>query len=118
MGGAQALNVAFDKLEDYGYICVYSSGIFGIAGGFGGAAPSTQWEDSHKSTLDNAELKKGLEHIWFACGKDDFLLRTSKSTVEMLKMHKFDVESKDSVGGHTWLNWRDYLVEFTPQLFQ
>ena len=45
MGGAQTLNVAFAKLPDYGYIGVYSSGVFGIAGGFGGAAPSTQWED-------------------------------------------------------------------------
>ena len=26
MGGAQTLNVAFDKLPDYGYIGVYSSG--------------------------------------------------------------------------------------------
>ena len=118
MGGAQTLNVAFDKLEDYGHIGVYSSGIFGIAGGFGGAAPSTQWEDSHKSTLDNDDLKKGLEHIWFACGKDDFLVQTSKATVEMLKKHKFDVVSKDSDGGHTWLNWRDYLAEFAPMLFQ
>ena len=25
---------------------------------------------------------------------------------------------KESPGGHTWLNWRDYLIEFTPLLFQ
>jgi hypothetical protein len=25
---------------------------------------------------------------------------------------------KDSAGGHTWLNWRDYLTAFAPQLFQ
>ena len=118
MGGAQTLNIAFDKLEDYGYIGVYSSGIFGIAGGFGGAPPSTQWEDSHKQTLDNADVKNGLKLIWFACGSDDFLVNTSKATVEMLKKHKFDVVSKDSGGGHTWLNWRDYLTEFTPMLFQ
>jgi enterochelin esterase-like enzyme len=118
MGGAQTLNVAFNKLEDYGYIGVYSSGIFGITGGFGGAAPNTQWEDSHRSTLDNAELKKGLERVWFACGKDDFLVQTSKATVEMLKKHKFEVVSKDSDGGHTWLNWRDYLTEFAPMLFR
>ena len=118
MGGAQTLNVAFDKLSDYGYIGVYSSGIFGIAGGFGGAAPNTQWEDSHKATLDDSSLKDGLRLLWFACGKDDFLVQTSKATVDMLKTHKFDVTSKDSDGGHTWLNWRDYLAEFAPTLFQ
>ncbi len=25
---------------------------------------------------------------------------------------------KESSGGHTWINWRNYLNEFTPQLFQ
>jgi enterochelin esterase family protein len=118
MGGAQTLNVAFDKLSDYGYIGVYSSGIFGIAGGFGGAAPSTQWEDSHMSTLDEASLKQGLKLIWVGCGKEDFLVQTSKATVEMLKKHNFDVTARDTEGGHTWLNWRDYLTEFTPLLFQ
>ena len=77
MGGAQTLNVAFDKLSDYGYIGVYSSGVLGIAGGFGGAAPSTQWEDSHKATLDDASLKEGLKLVWFGCGKEDFLIPTS-----------------------------------------
>ena len=23
----------------------------------------------------------------------------------------------ESEGGHTWLNWRDYLNEFAPKLF-
>ncbi|MHB1557121.1 MAG: alpha/beta hydrolase-fold protein [Isosphaeraceae bacterium] len=118
MGGAQTLNVAFDKLSDYGYIGVYSSGVFGIAGGFGGSAPSTEWEDSHKAALDDASLKEGLKLVWFACGKDDFLVKTSQATVEMLRKHKFDVIARESDGGHTWLNWRDYLAEFTPMLFR
>ena len=118
MGGAQTLNVAFEKLADYGYVGVYSSGVLGIAGGFGGGPPSTQWEDAHKATLDDSALKDGLKLVWFACGKDDFLVQTSKATVEMLKKHKFDVTSNDSDGGHTWLNWRDYLAEFEPMLFQ
>jgi enterochelin esterase-like enzyme len=117
MGGAQTLNVAFDRLPDYGYIGVYSSGVFGIAGGFGGAAPDTRWEDSHKPTLDDASLKEGLKLVWFGCGKEDFLVQTSKATVEMLRKHKFDVTEKETEGGHTWLNWRDYLAEFAPKLF-
>jgi enterochelin esterase family protein len=24
----------------------------------------------------------------------------------------------ESEGGHTWLNWRDYLSQFAPLLFQ
>jgi enterochelin esterase-like enzyme len=117
MGGAQTLNIAFSHLDEYAYVGVFSSGIFGIAGGFGGQATNTQWEDGHKATLDNAELKKGLRLVWFGCGKDDFLLNTNNDTVKMLKGHQIEVVSKESAGGNTWLNWRDYLAEFAPQLF-
>jgi enterochelin esterase family protein len=118
MGGAQTLNIAFANLQDFGYVGVYSSGIFGIAGGFGGGAPNTQWEESHLKSLDDPEAKKGLKLLWFGCGKDDFLFQTSNATVEMLKKHKFDVVNRETDGGHTWLKWRDYLVEFAPQLFK
>jgi enterochelin esterase-like enzyme len=118
MGGAQTLNVAYSHLEDYGYVGVFSSGIFGIVGGPNGGSPDKRWEEDHKSTLDDAELKKGLRLVWFGCGKEDFLVQTSKATVEMLKSHQFDVISRDSEGGHTWINWRDYLTEFAPLLFK
>jgi enterochelin esterase-like enzyme len=117
MGGAQTLNVAFGHLEDYGYIGVFSSGIFGIAGGFGGEAPNTAWEESHKKVLDDADLKRGLRLLWIGCGKEDFLVKTSDATVTMFKNHQFQVVSKETAGGHTWLNWRAYLSEFAPLLF-
>jgi enterochelin esterase family protein len=118
MGGAQTLNIAYSHLDEYGYIGVFSSGIFGIAGGPGGGAPNTQWEDRHKAALDNPELKKHLRLVWFGCGREDFLVRTSKATVEILKSHEFDVEFKESDGGHTWINWREYLSEFATLLFK
>ena len=118
MGGAQTLNIAFAHLDDYGYVGVYSSGIFGIAGGlFGGGSPNTQWEQKHKAVLDNPDLKKGLRLVWFGIGKEDFLLKTSQATVSMLKSHGFTVVSRETGGGHTWINWRDYLREFAPLLF-
>jgi enterochelin esterase family protein len=117
MGGAQTLNIAFSHLDEYGYIGVFSSGIFGIAGGFGGEPPNRKWEQDHKATLEDAQLKKGLRLVWFGCGKEDFLIKTSEATVGMLKDHHFNVVSKESAGGHTWINWRDYLSEFAPLLF-
>jgi enterochelin esterase family protein len=68
--------------------------------------------------LDNAPLKKGLKVFWFSTGKDDSLITTSKQTVDLMKKHGFNAEFAESQGAHTWLNWRDYLVEFTPRLFQ
>jgi enterochelin esterase-like enzyme len=117
MGGAQTLNITAPNLTDYAYIGVFSSGVFGIAGGFGGAPPNRDWEEKHRAALDDAEAKKGLKLVWFATGKDDFLRTTSEGTVRMLKDHGFDVTYKETEGGHTWLNWRDYLAEFAPKLF-
>ncbi len=68
--------------------------------------------------LDNAAARKGLKVLWFATGKDDFLLETTRSTVELLKRHGFTVSYTETAGGHTWLNWRDYLSQFAPLLFQ
>jgi enterochelin esterase-like enzyme len=118
MGGAQTLEVGFAHLDQFAYVGVYSSGIFGINGGVGASTAEPSWEERHQATLDDAGLKKDLKLVWFATGKDDFLLKTSEATVEMLKKHGFDVHYKQSAGGHTWLNWRDYLREFAPQLFQ
>jgi enterochelin esterase family protein len=117
MGGAQTLNIAFSNLNDYGYIGVFSSGIFGIAGGPGGAAPNTQWEEQHRAVLNNAEAKNGLRLVWFGIGKDDFLLQTAKATEDMLTKNGFNVVSQETEGGHTWINWRQYLCEFSTRLF-
>lgn len=127
MGGSQTLNIAIANLEDYAYVGVFSSGILG-GGGRGrgrGAAPAAPqapfgeaWEKQHLAMLDNAAAKEGLELVWFRTGVDDFLLETSRATVALLERHGFDVDYKETAGGHTWLNWRDYLTEFTPLLFK
>lgn len=121
MGGGQTLNIAIPHLDQFAYFGVYSSGVFGIAGGGGrggGGGTGPSWEERHKEFLDNAELKAGLKLVWFATGKDDFLIGTSRATVEMLKKHNFDVVYNETPGGHTWINWRIYLSEFAPLLFQ
>ena len=69
-----------------------------------------------RSTIAN--LRKGLKLLWFSTGKDDGLITTSNATVDLLKKHGLNATFKESPGGHTWINWRNYLDEFVPQLFQ
>lgn len=119
MGGMQTLNIGFTHLDKFAYIGVYSSGIFG--GGARGAAPTeaiAEWEKRRGGTLDDAKLKPGLKLLWLATGKDDFLLKASQATVEMLKKHGFEPTYKETEGAHTWLVWREYLHEFAPLLFR
>jgi enterochelin esterase family protein len=90
------------------------------AGRGGGPPPmsASEWETTHAKMLDNPSLKKGVKLLWFATGKDDGLITTTQATVDMLKKHGFTPVFKETPGGHTWINWRDYLNEFAPQLFQ
>lgn len=118
MGGGQTLNIVISNLEKFGYVGVFSSGVFGITGRGPGATAGPTWEERNKEALDNAELKKGLHLLWFATGREDFLIQTSQGTVDVLRKHKFDVVYNETPGGHTWINWRNYLNDFAPQLFK
>ncbi len=83
MGGAHTLDIAFTKLGDFSYVGVFSSGVFGIDRPESNGA--AEWMDKHKECLTNADLKNGLQLVWFATGRDDFLLKTTESTVDALK---------------------------------
>ncbi len=116
MGGGQTLGIIGQNLADYGYIGVFSSGIFGINRGGQGNGPT--WEEQHLAVLDNPDLKNGLKLFWFATGREDFLIETSRATVALFKNHDFNVIYNETDGSHSWLNWRDYLHQFAPMLFQ
>jgi enterochelin esterase-like enzyme len=135
MGGNHTMHIAFPHLDKFGYIGVYSSGLLGafpgLAGGRGAApaaAPSApppvppllaeDWVEMHKATIGDARLKKDLKLLWFATGEADRLMPTTAATVDLLKQHGFAPVFKQTPGGHTWINWRNYLQEFAPQLFR
>jgi len=82
------------------------------------AVTAAEWESANAKMLDNPGLKKGLKVLWFATGKEDGLITTTQATVDLLKKHGFSPVFKETPGGHTWINWRNYLNEFVPQLFQ
>jgi enterochelin esterase family protein len=130
MGGSQTLNIAIPHLDKFAYVGVFSSGILGGGGRGRGAAPAAgapaapqppfgeAWEKTNLAALDNAAAKKGLRLLWFSTGKEDGLIGTTRNTVDLLTKHGFAPVFLESEGGHTWLNWRDYLSQFAPQLFQ
>jgi enterochelin esterase family protein len=124
MGGSQTLDIAFRHLDRFAYIGVFSSGAT-LGGGRRGAAPAPapastpppDWEAVHQSDLDNPALKKGVKLIWLSTGVDDGLIANTRRTVDILKKHGFEPVFQESPGAHSWFNWRNYLIEFAPQLF-
>jgi enterochelin esterase-like enzyme len=111
MGGAHTLEISMSDLGEYGYIGVFSSGVFGIN-------DNDDFQTEHLAMLDDAALKDGLDYFWFGVGDQDFLIDTTKATVDMFREHGFDVDYHESGGGHTWMNWRDYLYDFAQHLFR
>ena len=45
-------------------------------------------------------------------------LQDARKCGELFRKHGFMPMLKESAGGHAWANWREYLNEFAPQLFQ
>ncbi|SFU13499.1 enterochelin esterase [Algoriphagus locisalis] len=106
MGGAHTITASTEYPGTFGYIGVFSSGIF-------------------DANADMAELEKkftalkasGVSKYWVACGKDDFVMESNKRLLSILDKTGLEHEYHESEGGHTWANWRDYLVLFAPMLF-
>ncbi len=118
MGGAHTLNIAIPNLERFGYIGVFSSGVLGIVPRPGVPAPQgPSWEERNKAALENAKARQGLKLFWFGTGKDDFLLETTRASVEMFRKYGFQVQYDETEGAHTWIVWRNYLRDFAPRLF-
>ncbi len=109
MGGAQTLNIMAERPQDFGYVGVFSSAVL-----FG---KTEDWEKQHPA-LNDPMVRKELKLLWFATGKDDFLIQRTRDTVALLKNHGFEPVFQETDGGHTWINWRLYLKEFAPQLFR
>ncbi len=54
---------------------------------------------------------------WIAIGKDDFLYQENVQYRAFLDKNHYPYIYHESAGGHTWANWREYLLLFLPQLF-
>jgi enterochelin esterase family protein len=64
------------------------------------------------------QFKNAPALYWIAIGSDDFLYKqnaTYRAHLDSLGLPYTYVESD---GGHTWVNWRNYLMTFAPMLFK
>ncbi|HTU93223.1 MAG TPA: alpha/beta hydrolase-fold protein [Gemmataceae bacterium] len=110
MGGGQTLGVVAGHPDQFAYVGIWSAGIFGNA---------DEFEKRNAAFFESAEkVNKTFKLFSISIGDKDFLLDRSKSLDELLKKHGIKHELHISGGGHTWINWRHYLNDFAPQLFQ
>lgn len=111
MGGLQTMNTSFENPELFDYLGVMSMG-FADLSRFGIHI------DHSKRQEQILSLKAAAPKLyWIACGKDDFLYESVVTMRSKLDELGFPYVYRESPGGHTWTNWRIYLSEFAPMLF-
>ena len=110
MGGFQTLDVTLTRPELFDYVGVFSSGFFG--------ATIDEAETKYAKVLNNPSFNKNKKLFWVGIGKDDFVMDANKKTLALLDKHQIKYQYKETSGGHTWINWRQYLNEYVPMLFK
>ena len=105
MGGGQSLTVGLNHLE-----------LFSWVGGMSSAVRNPE-QTVGKALANSKETNSKLKLFWFACGKDDFLLKNNQDFSALLTKDGVRHSFVLTEGNHSWPVWRRYLVDFLPKLF-
>jgi enterochelin esterase-like enzyme len=105
MGGGQSLTVGLNHLDRFAWVGGMSSAV-------------REPEKSLASFLSTAAAGTSRPKLlWFACGKDDFLLKDNQRFDSFLTEHKIAHEYVETAGNHSWPVWRRYLADFAARIF-
>jgi enterochelin esterase family protein len=63
-------------------------------------------------------LRANYKLFYIACGTEDFVYEGVVTLRKKLDERNFKYVYNETGGGHTWSNWRAYLSDFAPRLFQ
>jgi enterochelin esterase-like enzyme len=104
MGGGHTVTATTEYPNVFGYIGVFSAGLF----------------DANADMEEKFVALKlsGINKYWVGVGKDDFVMESTKRLRNVLDKTSIAYEYHESSGGHTWANWRDYLSIFAPECFK
>src|SRR5205823_1250454 len=107
----QTLRVVTSNPDKFAYVSVWSAGL--------GQANAADFENRNAAFLENpGRVNQAVKVFSISVGDKDFALAGSRSLSEVLNQRGIKNELHVSGGGHTWINWRHYLNEFAPRLFQ
>ena len=112
MGGAHTLNFGLPHSDVFRYIGIFSMGL-GVGNNQNAVA---NYEKANAEGLKRSAHE--LKLVYYAIGKEDFLYGSVAPTRAMLDRQGIQHVYHESGGGHTWINWRAYLSDFAPRLFQ
>lgn len=111
MGGFHSMQISKEYPDLFDYVGLFSAAVL-------------PREDAQSDVYKNIDEKidvqfdKAPKLYWIGIGKDDFLYNANVDYRKRLDDGNHKYVYYESDGGHSWRNWRKYLVEFTPLLFK
>jgi len=116
MGGSHTIREGLTRPGTFHWIGIFSMGV-GI-GSQTGVDPKRIEEFATENAAALKQAGRDMHLVYFAMGKEDFLYASVKPTREVFDRFGIAHVYHESEGGHTWMNWRDYLADFAPRLFK
>lgn len=113
MGGGHAWRISMDYPDKFDYV-----GLFSPAVRWNGAGVDSEKGDARLLSKLRRQFQTRPRLYLIAIGSDDFLYDINESYRRLLDNQHISYEYLESKGGHTWANWRHYLVDFLPRLFK
>lgn len=116
MGGFHTANISLYYPDTFDYVGLFSSAL--------GVRPPNSGPSSPVYQDKDVKLKRqkdqGYTLYWMGMGVDDMAMIYKGNADFRKQMDGIDMtyEYHETAGGHTWNNWRDYLVIFAQRLFK
>jgi enterochelin esterase family protein len=110
MGGFHSLHISKEYPDKFNYVGLFSAAIM----------PRDDVKSPVYDNLDGklkAQFATPPKLYWIACGKTDFLYQANLDYCKKLADSKYPYKWYETGEGHIWKNWRIYLTEFVPMLF-
>jgi enterochelin esterase family protein len=108
MGGGHTTQVFGQNPDQFAYVSIWSAG----------TSSAEEYESTYADFLAQAdEINNDVEFFSIVVGTDDFAHSGSTTLSQTLSKHGIEHEFIETGGGHTWINWRQYLNEFAQVIF-
>jgi enterochelin esterase family protein len=109
MGGFHSLMIAMNYPDLFDYVGLFSPGTTTDS-------DASVYQDVDKKL--SVQFAKGVKLYYIAIGSKDFLYLANVDFRKRLDAGGYPYLYRESEGGHTWVNWRNYLIDFLPRLFK
>ena len=122
MGGGHSIYTGLNHPETFAYVGAFSSAVSSPAfssQGWRSTANDDEWAKGFEIIVPKYKTQQPLKLFWMSCGTEDSLIAGNRAFGKWAKVNiKGNVQTRETPGMHTWMVWRDDLVDFAPLLFR